>query len=230
MGSCWSSRSTQDSDSIIDISMDPFTDMTRLANIPVPIVCVIGGPGVDKTRLGKNLAAEFGLTAITCSELIRLQVSADSERGKKFKKIMLKGRNIPGDVIFKLIQLKMLEFEAPAGFLLIGFPRTKHQARLLRSQIRNPDLVIYVWASRQMLEDKMSGRIVANERFDDTELAVRVRIRKFLRNVEDIIRIHKNFVTIVDGQKCFNDIFQACYNAVNIVLTKHEYYQRNRPT
>lgn len=230
MGCYWSSRSTQDSTSIIDISMDPFVDTSRLANMPVPIVCIIGGPGVDKTRLGKSLAAEFGLTSITCSELIRLEVSADTERGKKFKKIMLKGRNIPGEVVFKMIQQKMLEFDESPGFMIIGFPRTKHEARLLRSQIKNPDLVLYIWASKQMLEDKMSGRIVANDRFDDTEEAVHVRIKKFLRNIEDIIRIHKNFVTVVDGQKSFNDILQACFNAVNIVLTKHNYYQQNRPT
>ncbi|XP_034937880.1 adenylate kinase isoenzyme 1-like [Chelonus insularis] len=230
MGCCSSSiisceKLTQFNDIIDDDDdddNDEEIDSRALTHLSVPIISLIGGPGVNKTILGKRLADEFGFSEIISSELVRMEVSNDTERGRQFKRIMLEGHNLPDRIIFKIIQRKMLSFVNSRGFIIVGYPRTKIQAKLFNSQIRQPDLMFYVWAGKQFIEERIKGRAIANERFDDTVDAINIRVKTFFRNIDGILRVNKNCVTVIDGQREINEIFHACRDAVNSMLIKYQ--------
>ncbi|KAK0164197.1 hypothetical protein PV328_002853 [Microctonus aethiopoides] len=199
---------------------DESLNTSILHHINVPILFVIGGPGVGKTNIAKRLASEHGFTVITTTELIRLEVSAETCRGRFFKKIMLEGRNIPADIIVRMILRRMLLFIGTPGYLIVGFPRDKTQARLFNKKVKPPDLVIYLWARRQLLEERMRDRAIANERFDDIDEAIQNRLELFYDSTIRAISLYKSSITVIDSQRSIDEVLELCANAIERMLEK----------
>ncbi|KAK0182429.1 hypothetical protein PV327_000571 [Microctonus hyperodae] len=193
-------------------------DTSVLRHINVPIIFVIGGPGVGKTFIAKRLASEHGFTIITITELIRLEVNDDTHRGRLFKKIMLEGRHIPADVIVRMIFRRMLLFSGTPGYIISGFPRDKKQARLFNKKVKPPDLLIYLWARRQLLEHRMRLRAIANERFDDIDEAIQNRLEIFYDSTIRALSLYKTAITVIDAQQSNDEVLELCSNAIERVM------------
>lgn len=105
---------------------DP-VDTTILKQSNNPIIFVIGGPATGKFILGRRLAARYGLQLVSPADMLRSEVDAGSERGRRFERIMKEGRHVPADVIVQLVEEKMMTQPDAAGYLIIGFPRNRSQ-------------------------------------------------------------------------------------------------------
>lgn len=219
---CYKENSIDDMYEIDDES----ENITTINIQDIPIVLLISGPGGGKITIGKRLASKHGLTVLTLSEMLRMEAEADTPRGKLMRKAMTQGFNLPAEVVVKIIQKKMATFPESPGFLIIGLPRDKAQAKIFNKEVRQPDLLIHLWARKQVLEYNIRTRAVEHTRFDDTEEGIVGRITTFFNNCDEAVKVFKDVAVIIDGQRDIEDVFLSCSTAIEKMLLKRQQKQR----
>ena len=95
---------------------------------------LLGPPGAGKGTQAERLREDFGLPHISTGDMLRAQVAHGSELGMQAKRYMDAGKLVPDEVIVDMIVQRVSDTDAGDGFLLDGFPRTRH--RLTRSRRR----------------------------------------------------------------------------------------------
>jgi adenylate kinase len=92
---------------------------------------LLGPPGAGKGTQAERLREDFSLPHISTGDILRAEVTADSELGRKAKRFMDAGELVPDDVIIEMITQRLSAGDARDGFLLDGFPRNAEQAQAL---------------------------------------------------------------------------------------------------
>lgn len=134
------------------------------------IIILLGAPGSGKGTQAQVLCKHFGIPQISTGEMLRAGKKAGT-LDAKFLAIMDAGGLVPDDAVIGLIDKRIDDADAVAGFLLDGFPRTVPQAEalaeLLSRRNRRIGRVIQLDVPREMIEertihrrtDKLSGQI-----------------------------------------------------------------------
>lgn len=93
---------------------------------------IMGPPGSGKGTISSRIVRDFGLKHLSSGDLLRSQVSNQTEAGKEAKQYIGSGQLVPDVLMVRLIlnELKPLN----QNWLLDGFPRTVSQAESLSKQ------------------------------------------------------------------------------------------------
>ena len=67
-------------------------------------IVIFGPPGAGKGTQSENIIKEFKLTHISTGDILRHEVSENTELGKKAKKIMDKGNLVSDDIVIGMIK------------------------------------------------------------------------------------------------------------------------------
>ncbi|PIK59757.1 adenylate kinase 3-like [Apostichopus japonicus] len=92
----------------------------------------MGPPGSGKGTISSRIVGEFGLKHLSSGDLLRSQVSNQTEAGKEAKKYIGSGQLVPDDLMVRLILNELTSMKQ--DWLLDGFPRTVSQAESLSKQ------------------------------------------------------------------------------------------------
>ncbi|MBX7146387.1 MAG: adenylate kinase [Alphaproteobacteria bacterium] len=124
------------------------------------IVILLGPPGSGKGTQAKRLEEKYHLKQLSTGEILRAEVAASSEIGKKAKSIMDAGQFVPDDILINIIDSKVQK--GNAGYILDGFPRTLNQAEALDHMlhVKNMavDVVINMVVDENILIERITGR------------------------------------------------------------------------
>jgi len=122
---------------------------------------LLGAPGSGKGTQATFLIEKFDLTHISTGDILRAEVAADTELGKKAQEYMSAGNLVPDELIIKMVETKLAEL-GDTGYILDGFPRTLAQAIALDETIVNlaQELtkVINLDVSDDALISRLTGR------------------------------------------------------------------------
>ncbi len=123
---------------------------------------LLGGPGVGKGTQAQRLSKEYNVPHIATGDILRQSVKNGTEIGLKAKSYMDKGLLVPDDVVIGIIESRLAQPDAKAGYILDGFPRTVPQAQALDDLITRmdmaPDAVVNINASVDMVVRRLTGR------------------------------------------------------------------------
>jgi adenylate kinase len=92
---------------------------------------LLGPPGAGKGTQAARLAAEFDIPHISTGDILRANAMAETPLGRKAKEFMSKGELVPDDLVVEMVRDRIQQDDAEKGFILDGFPRTRHQAEAL---------------------------------------------------------------------------------------------------
>lgn len=92
-------------------------------------VVVLGPPASGKGTQGRRLAASLGLGYLSTGALLREQVEAGTELGKKAEPILARGEYLPDELMFPILADWLSQ--QGGGWVLDGFPRSLPQAVFL---------------------------------------------------------------------------------------------------
>ncbi len=120
---------------------------------------LLGPPGAGKGTQAERLQADFSLAHISTGDMLRSQVAADTELGRKAKLYMDEGELVPDDVIIEMITQRIDEPDAREGFLLDGFPRNESQADALDSALRAHDRRLTAVLQIEVPDDEVVRRL-----------------------------------------------------------------------
>jgi adenylate kinase len=92
---------------------------------------LLGPPGAGKGTQADRLRDDFALPHISTGDILRAQVTDETELGIEAQHFMKAGELVPDEVIVGMIVARVGSGDARDGFLLDGFPRNEAQADAL---------------------------------------------------------------------------------------------------
>ena len=176
---------------------------------------IFGPPGSGKGTQSVRLAEKFNLLHLSTGDMLRAEISAGTELGKKMSLIMSKGELVPDEVVIEMIANKIDHSKGSAGFLFDGFPRTVAQTVSLEKMLNNRKMKIDQMLVLDVDHDELVKRLIARAelsgRPDDKDPAViENRIDVYKEKTEPIINYcnQKGLYQPVNGMGTIDDIFK----------------------
>ena len=91
-------------------------------------IVLFGPPGAGKGTQSENLINKYGLVHLSTGDLLRSEIAAGSELGKRAKEVMARGELVGDEIVIGMIETKLDDNQNAKGFIFDGFPRTAAQA------------------------------------------------------------------------------------------------------
>jgi adenylate kinase len=125
---------------------------------------LLGAPGAGKGTQAIKLSDEFHVPHIATGDMFRSAVAAGTPMGVLAKSFMDRGELVPDEVTFGLVDERLGQPDAAAGFIMDGFPRTPQQATafdaLLAKMGKRLDIVVEIAVPREQLIARLTERRV----------------------------------------------------------------------
>lgn len=141
---------------------------------------LFGAPGSGKGTQATILKDDLGIPHISTGDLLRAEIKAESELGKKAKSLMDAGQLLPDDIMLGIIRHRLSQADAKPGFILDGYPRNLAQADALDvvlKEIGQPlDVVIKLNVPNEAIVDRCVVRFEKEGRPDDNPETVKKRL------------------------------------------------------
>jgi adenylate kinase len=120
-------------------------------------IVILGAPGAGKGTQAELIAKKYDIAHLSTGEILRNNIKARTELGKKAQTYINQGKLVPDDIIINLMKEKMRSKECKKGFILDGFPRTIAQATAL-NEVADIDIVLNIDVNPSILIKRLSGR------------------------------------------------------------------------
>lgn len=175
---------------------------------------IFGPPGSGKGTQSVKLAEKFNLAHLSTGDMLRAEIAAGTDLGKRMSAIMSKGELVPDEVVIELIAAKIDSTKGRAGFLFDGFPRTVEQTIELEKMLNERGMQIDSMLVLEVDHDELVKRLVTRAelsgRPDDKDPAViENRIDVYKAKTEPIIDYcrKKGIYQPVNGMGTIEEIF-----------------------
>jgi adenylate kinase len=175
---------------------------------------IFGPPGSGKGTQSVKLAEKFNLVHLSTGDMLRAEIAAGTELGKKMSTIMAKGELVPDEVVIEMIAARIDKTKGSAGFLFDGFPRTVAQTIALEKMLNvrgmKIDSMLVLDVDHDELVNRLIMRAEQSGRPDDKDPAViENRIDVYKSKTEPIINYcsQKGLYQPVNGMGTIDDIF-----------------------
>ena len=201
-----------------------------------------GAPGSGKGTQANMLRARFGIPHIATGDMLRAEIAAGTELGKKAQPILAAGQYVSDGIMIGVVRSRLTKPDVGPGFIMDGFPRTVPQAEALDTLMadlgKRFDRVIYLKVPVEELLRRLSGRLVCPQcqrtyppgtlacsvdgselvqREDDRPEAVRPRIEIYLEKTIPVLDHYRGggLVSEIDGQGTIEEISRQVLLAAN---------------
>lgn len=205
---------------------------------------MLGRQGAGKGTQATRLAEHYGIVHISTGDMLRAAVKEGTELGKQAKAVMDAGQLVSDEIMLGIIEERLAQPDAAAGWLLDGFPRTEEQAKGLMQLVGEDgiDLAINLDVPEYVVVERISSRRVCSncgriysvdsppstpgvcdtcggevvQRDDDTEEAVRKRLDLYKAETFPLIDFYRqrDLVVDVDGIGSPDEVFERLLAAV----------------
>ena len=176
---------------------------------------IFGPPGSGKGTQSVRLAEKFNLIHLSTGDMLRAEITAGTELGKRMSLIMSRGELVPDEVVIEMIAHKIDSSKGSAGFLFDGFPRTVAQTVSLEKMLNERGMKINQMLVLDVDHDELVKRLIARAelsgRPDDKDpKVIENRIDVYKEKTEPIIMYcdQKGLYQPVNGMGSIDDIFK----------------------
>jgi adenylate kinase len=197
--------------------------------VPGARLVILGKQGAGKGTQCVALSRHYVIAHISTGEIFRAAAKSGTEFGRKAKEFMDAGELVPDEVVNGLVRERLTKEDTKRGFLLDGYPRNVQQAETLDAMLlpRGIDLVIDIEVATEVVLMRLAGRRVCVDcgtnyspdtppqddwscdrcggkviqREDDTEFAIKRRLRLYEEQTEPLIAwyMRRDKLVSIDG-------------------------------
>ena len=158
-------------------------------------ILLLGPQGAGKGTQGKLISSEYGIPHIATGDMLRTAIAEGAELGRRADPLVKAGELVPDDLMIGLIRDRLARDDTRNGFVLDGFPRTAVQAEALDAMLEEIDRSLTVVFEFQLPEEvaieRLRRRAAEEGREDDTEEAIRTRLRRYHDQTEPLIEYYR---------------------------------------
>nr|XP_043631682.1 probable UMP-CMP kinase 2 [Erigeron canadensis] len=173
---------------------------------------VLGGPGVGKGTQCARIADTYGFTHLSVGDLLRKEISSNSEYGAMILETITKGKIVSSEVTVKLLK-STIDSSKTNRFLIDGFPRSEEN-RVTYERIIGiePEVVLFFDCD----EEEMLKRVLHRNqgRVDDNVDTTMERLKVFEAYTLPVIRYYS------EKGKLYK---------INAIGTEDEIFERVKP-
>jgi adenylate kinase len=182
-------------------------------------VLLLGPQGAGKGTQAKRISAEYGIPHIASGEILRAEMDAGTELGKRVRETIERGDLVSDDLMIELIRNRLDQSDTEAGFVLDGFPRTTVQAEALDSMFADIGRNFSVAFALQIPDEVAFDRLRRRARADDTDEAIQRRLDNYHRETEPLIEYYRTRGNLVPihGNRSENEVFAEISRALEQV-------------
>jgi adenylate kinase len=190
----------------------------------VPLnVLLLGPQGSGKGTQANRISAEYGIPHIASGEILRAEMQAGTDLGRRVKDVVDRGDLVSDDLMIELIRTRLGQADTDAGFVLDGFPRTSVQAEALDEMFgdigRSFSVVFALQIPDDVAVERLLRRAEIEGRTDDTLEAIQRRLETYHRETAPLVeyyRVRGNLVP-VHGERSENEVFAEIQSALEQV-------------
>lgn len=186
---------------------------------------IFGPPGSGKGTQSVRLAEKFNLMHLSTGDMLRAEITAGTDLGKRMSSIMSKGELVPDEVVIEMIASKIDGTKGKAGFLFDGFPRTVAQTvaleKMLNSRKMKIDSMLVLDVEHDELVKRLILRADQSGRPDDRDpKVIENRIDVYNEKTKPIIDYcrKRGVYQPVNGMGSIEDIFARLSGYVKKIL------------
>ena len=183
-------------------------------------IVFLGAPGSGKGTQASRLRTELGLAHISTGDLLRAAVGAGTPLGLKAKAVMESGNLVSDEIVLGMLEERIAQPDAHAGFILDGYPRNLAQCEALEGlldRLRQPlDVALLLAVPSDLLFERLAGRAAAEGRKDDKPETVRERLRVYEAQTAPVVEHFRALGTLVevDGVGRMDEVYARIRGAV----------------
>jgi adenylate kinase len=178
-------------------------------------ILIFGPPGSGKGTQSVRLAGKFNLVHLSTGDMLRAEIAAGTDLGKRMSSTMSKGELVPDEVVIEMIAARIDKNKGSAGFLYDGFPRTVAQTvsleKMLNERNMKIDSMLVLEVDHNELVKRLTLRAEQSGRPDDRDPEViENRINVYKSKTEPIINYcrERGIYQPVDGMGSIDEIFK----------------------
>jgi adenylate kinase len=182
-------------------------------------VLLLGPQGSGKGTQAKRIAREYDLDHIATGDMLREEIAAGTDLGKRAKVYVDRGDLVPDELMIELIRNAITD----RGFVLDGFPRNRVQAEALDDMLRDIgrelDVVFELQISREECIKRLLKRAHEEGRLDDTPEVINRRLEIYYRETEPVIEHYRarGIVVGIHADRSVDEVFAEIQQALERV-------------
>ena len=186
-------------------------------------ILLLGPQGAGKGTQAKRISAEYGIPHVASGEILRAEMRAGSELGRRVQDVYDRGDLVSDELMIELIRNRLGQPDTAAGFVLDGFPRTTVQAEALDATFgelgRTLSVVFALQIPDPVAIERLTKRAELEGRVDDTPDAIQRRLENYHRETEPLIEYYRTRSRLVPihGERSENEVFAEIQQALEQV-------------
>jgi len=178
-------------------------------------VVLLGPPGAGKGTQAQKLSEKLGIPQISTGDLFRKNISEGTPLGVEAKRYLDAGDLVPSELTNKLVEDRIEQEDAAAGFILDGYPRSVEQAKAFDEMLKNHNTKLDAVLEFSVSEEELFERLKGRGRADDTEEVIHNRMQVYRDETEPLLEYYShNNLQAVDAVGSLDEVFARALRAL----------------
>ena len=185
-------------------------------------IILFGPPGAGKGTQSKYLVNKLNAFQISTGDLLREEITKNSDIGKAITNDMKNGKFISDDIVNKLIENLISDPQKKNKLIFDGYPRSLSQAKNLEVLLKNSnqiiDLILFLNVDKETILKRLEKRKIIENRSDDDTQTIVSRYEKYMETTQPVLNFYSqnpNFKEI-DGSLEIDEITRKIDTFINV--------------
>ena len=187
------------------------------------LLIFLGPPGSGKGTQAQILTKKLNYIHISIGDLLRENISNQTDLGKLASKYVSSGELVPDDLIIDLVNSSIVDLQSKEssskGVILDGFPRTINQAVALENKIKELNVFIKSVVYLDISDEKILSRLLNRGRDDDEPELIKNRLDVYRNQTEPLLVFYdeRKLLNSINGDQELDDVNN---NIMNVLRAK----------
>ncbi|MBO5729195.1 MAG: adenylate kinase [Paludibacteraceae bacterium] len=186
-------------------------------------IVISGAPGSGKGTQSAIIVEQYGLSHISTGDMLREEIKAGTENGKKAEALINDGKLVPDEMIIAMLHDRVqndLNNGSVKGFIFDGFPRTAAQAIALDAMLEElgteVSCMLHMQVEHDLLIERLLNRGKTSGRADDNLETIQKRLDVYNTQTLPVIEHYKTSGRYKSA--CNNSSVEACFAQVKEII------------